>query len=488
MIFSWVPPQDVANSAGTLGPAVARRRARALAATLAALALLGLLAGTPARAQLAPAPAALDAPAAPGGADPAQADEAERWNLHGQFTTVLQYHPAFHSPYAGANSLDPGGSGKETVDVTLYAGRRLWPGAALYVDPEIDQGFGLSDTYGVAGFPSGEAYKVGARNPYFRLPRLFVRQVWGLDAGRNDSAVDSGPNQLAEGVDADNVTLTVGKYSVVDIFDKNRYANDSKSDFLNWSLLNSGAFDYPADAWAFTYGGALEWTQSWWTLRAGAFALSKVPNSKDIDGTFDQFGVVAEIEERHHLGEHPGKLRLLGFLNRGRMGSYDDALALAQQTDSAPNTMLVRRYASRPGVALNLEQETDTDLGVFARLSYNVGNEEVFEFTEINRSLAVGASAPGRPWRRPGDTAGAALVVNALSGPARDYFADGGYGILIGDGRLNYGLEQIVETYYNAAVLPHCSLSADFQYVLNPAYNRDRGPVLIFGLRLHAQF
>jgi high affinity Mn2+ porin len=425
------------------------------------------------------------AQAAADGAAPAPA--AEAWNLHGQFTTTFQYHPAFDAPYSGPNSLDPGNTGKETVDLTLFAGLRLWPGGALYVNPEIDQGFGLSDTLGVAGFPSGEAYKVGARNPYFRLPRLFARQVWGLGESAAE-AVEDGANQLAGSQAQDNLTLTVGKFSVVDVFDRNRYANDSKNDFLNWSVINSGAFDYPADAWAFTYGAALEWTQSWWTLRGGAFALSKVPNSKDIDGSFDQFGLIAEFEARHQLAGREGKARLLAFLDRGRMGRYEDAIALAQRSGAAPDTALVRHYASRPGAALNLEQQVAGDWGVFARLSANDGQMEAYEFTEINRSVAAGSSLQGGAWGRPQDKLGLALAVNGLSSPARDYFAAGGMGILIGDGGLDYGLEKIAETFYTAPLLPHLTLGADLQFIAHPAYNRDRGPVTVLGLRLHAEF
>jgi len=413
----------------------------------------------------------------------------ELWNLHGQFTAVLQYHPAFSSPYAGTNSLDPGNNGKETTDLTAFAGVGLWRGAALYANPEIDQGFGLSDTLGVAGFPSGEAYKVGARNPYFRLPRAFVRQVIGVNGAAPASTLEDGPNQLAASVPADNLTVTLGKYSVVDIFDTNRYAHDPRSDFLNWSIIESGAFDYPADAWGYTYGGAAEWTQSWWTLRGGFFALSKVPNSKDIDGQFSQFSFVGEFEERHRLGGEPGALRTLAFLNRGRMGSYENALALANDTSSTPNTALVRRFASRPGVALNLEQGLAGDFGVFVRASANDGTQECFDFTDINRSLAAGLSLRGDRWSRPEDTVGLAAVANSLSNEAREYFAAGGIGVLIGDGQLpHYGPEKIVETYYSRKLVEHLTISADFQYVLYPAYNRDRGPVSIFGLRVHAEF
>jgi len=411
------------------------------------------------------------------------------WDLHAQFTAVSQLHPAFDSPYQGANSLSPAFAEKETTDVTAFLGLRLWEGAAAYLDPEVDQGFGLDDTLGMAGFPSGEAYKVGARNPYFRLPRAFVRQVIGLDGQAPPTWLEDGPNQLAGPMPADNLTITVGKYSVVDIFDTNRYANNPKADFLNWSIINSGAFDYAADAWAFTYGAALEWTQSWWTLRGGVFALSKVPNSKDIDGTFDQFELLGESEARHEVFGRPGKFKALAYVNRGRMGKYEDAVALARETSAVPSTALVRRYASRPGVAMNLEQELCADIGAFARLSVNEGAQEAFEFTEINKSLAAGLSLRGDRWNRPDDTVGLAAVVNGLSSAARDYLAAGGLGVLVGDGRLpDYGWEKILETYYSRKIVEHLTVSADFQYVVDPAYNRDRGPVSIFALRVHAEF
>jgi high affinity Mn2+ porin len=423
------------------------------------------------------------------GAQEAAGDALPAGNLHGQATVTTQMHPSFNSPYQGANSLDPGFQEKETVDVTLYGGWRLWSGAALYVDPEIDQGFGLSDTLGLAGFSSGEAYKVGARNPYFRLPRAFVRQVVALDGGGEAGAIEDGANQLAGALPANNLVITAGKFSTVDIFDTNRYSNNSKADFLNWSLLNSGAFDYAADAWAFTYGVAAEWTRAWWTLRGGWLALSKVPNSKDIDGSFDQFELVAEGEERHALDGHPGKLKLLAYVNRGRMGRYDDALALARAAGGVPDTAAVRRYASRPGVALNGEQELAPDLGAFARLSANDGAMEAFEFTEINRSLAAGLALRGARWGRDDDTVGLAAVVNGISSAARDYLAAGGLGILIGDGRLpDDGLERIVETYYAARLAQGWTLTGDLQWAGNPAYNRDRGPVWILGLRVHAEF
>ncbi len=243
----------------------------------------------------------------------------EIWSLHGQATFVDQYHPAFHSPFRGTNSLDPGSRGDETFDTTLYAGVELWDGGEAYANPEVEQGFGLSKTVGVAGFPNGEGAKVGAAEPYFRLQRLFFRQT--LDLGGEVQNVEAGANQLGGLRTADNLILTAGKFSVTDIFDGNIYAHDSKHDFLNWSVIDGGAFDYAADAWGYSYGGAAEWTQSWWTLRGGIFDLSRIPNSAELVRGFGQFELVAEAEERHELWGQSGKLKVLGFINRGRMGS-----------------------------------------------------------------------------------------------------------------------------------------------------------------------
>ena len=181
------------------------------------------------------------------------------WGLHGQATFVTQYHPGFPSAFQGPNSLDPEAQARETFDLTLYGGLRLWRGAELWVNPEVDQGFGLSSTLGVAGFTSGEAYKVGADAPYFQLPRLFIRQT--ITLGGEVAQIEAGLNQLAGSQAANRVVVTVGKFSVVDIFDTNRYAHDPRNDFLNWSIIDVGAFDYAADAWGYTYGAAVEWSQ-----------------------------------------------------------------------------------------------------------------------------------------------------------------------------------------------------------------------------------
>jgi high affinity Mn2+ porin len=417
--------------------------------------------------------------------DPDQPDSG--YSLHGQFTNVTQFHPAFTSPYRGANSLDPGNRGDETIDLTLFAGVRLWDGGAFYANPEVDQGFGLSNTLGVAGFPSAEAYKIGAAEPYVRLPRAFLRQTF--DLGGDSVPVEDDANQIAGSLAADNLVLTIGKFGVTDIFDTNAYAHDPRADFVNWAIVDAGAFDYAADSWGYTYGAAAEWTQDWWTLRAGLFDLSRIPNDKASQRGFEQFEVNVEAEERHTLMDQAGKAKLLIFINYGRMANYGDAVRLGAATGTTPDASLVRRYQARLGGSLNVEQAITADLGAFARASLNDGTKEAYEFTEINQSVSLGLSLKGASWARPDDVVGLAGVVNALSPEAREYLAAGGLGILIGDGRLpHYQTENILETYYKAAVIDHVSFTADYQFIDNPAYNRDRGPVSVFGARVHVEY
>ena len=413
--------------------------------------------------------------------------EPEPWNIHGQFTFVDQFHPTFSSPYEGENSLTRARSAKETADLTLFVGARLWRGAALYVNPEVDQGFGLNNTLGMAGFPSGEAYKVGQSKPYVKLQRAFLRQRF--DIGGETRALSPAANELGGALAADNVTLTIGKFSAVDIFDTNSYAHDPRGDFLNWSIIDAAAFDYAADAWGYTVGAAVEWTQSWWTLRGGIFELSDVPNSTRLEPGFREYSIIGEAEGRYSWQGHPGKLKLLGFVNRGRMARYRDAVSLGQITGTRPDPEPVRRFASRLGMSINLEQELSSSLGAFARISVNDGSKEAYEFTDVNRSLSLGLVLRGNAWGRTADRLGVAVAINDISADARDYFAAGGLGILIGDGQLpRPGAEKILETFYSMRVVEKVTLSANYQYVVNPAYNRDRGPVSIFALRAHAEF
>lgn len=411
--------------------------------------------------------------------------DAGDFAVHGQATLVEQYAAPFHAPYAGQNSL-ASNSGRETFDLDLYVGYRPWKGAEIWVDPEIDQGFGLSGTFGVAGFPSAEAYKVGQNYPYARIPRAFLRQT--IDLGGESQKVDAGINQFAGSQTDDRLVITVGKFSVVDIFDKNKYATDPRNDFLNWTLVNTGAFDYAADAWAFTYGGAVEWYTGQWTFRGGVFDGPAVPNSSDLDPTLGQFQMVGEVERRYDLFGQPGKVLVTGYLTRARLGNFQDAVTLAAATGATPDISLMRTYTSKAGITGNIEQQIIPGIGWFARAGYTPGNLEAYAFTDVDRTVATGASISGRFWGRSDDTVGIAGVVNMISKEHQAYLAAGGLTALIGDGMLPHpGPEQIMEIYYQLPVFSW-QLTFDYQFITNPAYNRDRGPVSVLATRLHTQF
>ena len=411
--------------------------------------------------------------------------DLDRFIVHGQTTFIEQYAPPFHAPYSGVNSL-ASNSGRETWDATLAAGFKLWRGAELWIDPEIDQGFGLSNTEGIAGFPSGAAFKVGSSVPYPRIQRTFIRQT--IDLGGDSQKVDADLNQFAGAQTADRLVVTVGKFSVSDVFDTNKYAQNPRKDFMNWALIDAGAFDYAADAWGYSYGAAAEWYRGNWTLRGGLFDLSIVPNSTELDPNFQEFQWIGEIERRYDFWGHPGKVAVTGFLSRGRMGSYEDAIALAQITGGPADIAAVREYRSRGGVSANLEQEITSDLGFFMRGGWADGDIEPYEYTDIDRTIAAGLSLNGRPWGRPNDTVGLAGVVNGISPEHVAFLNDGGLGILVGDGMLPHpGPEEIMETYYKLPVYKWY-VTFDYQFIVNPAYNRDRGPVSVLGTRLHTEF
>ena len=415
-------------------------------------------------------------------------------NFHSQFTATWQGYPAIRSPYQGPNSLPGGGEAREVMDATLFAGFRLWQGAELWVDPEIDQGFGIGNTHGLAGYANGESYKLGFATPYARVQRYFVRQT--IDLGGETQKVEADINQFAGTQTADRLVLTVGKFSVVDIFDTNKYANNAKTDFLNWSLINAGTFDYAGDAWGYTYGAALEWYTGRWTLRGGVFDLSATPaggdspNSYGLDGTFNQLEYVGEIEERHELMGQPGKLKVTGFVAVGRAGLFQDAINLALATGQPAEINAVRNsYNPRPGVSMNLEQQVTPDLAIFARAGWADGTVEPWDFTDIDGTVQLGVSFSGKQWGRPDDRVGIAGVLNSIAGVHQEFFNLGGLGILIGDGQLlRPGLEKLIEAYYSYSLSSSTKLSFDYQFIENPAYNTDRGPVNTFAGRVHWQF
>jgi high affinity Mn2+ porin len=413
-----------------------------------------------------------------------EADQIQQWNFHAQNTDIMQGDPSFRAQYSGPNSLDDRGEVKETVSFDLYAGVRLWQGAEAHVDGLMWQGFGLSDTRGVEGFPNGEAFRLGTRMPDAIIARLFLRQT--INLGGELEKVGDDELSLAGKQDVSRLTLTLGKISVKDIFDNNSYANDPRTQFMNWALMANEAWDYPADSLGFETGFAAELNEPGWTLRSGVFQMPQVSNGMAQDAHYlKAWGAVAELERRFTFSEHSGAIRFLVYRNRAHMGSYAVTLA---DPDVDMDITQTRAYRYKTGYGVNAEQELAKNVGAFARLGWSDGQNEAWVFADVDRTATLGLSFKGEAWGRQGDTLGFGGAINAISSPHREFLAAGGTGILAGDGALSYGPEQIVETYYDVRLAPHVNAALDYQFVANPAYNRDRGPVSIFGVRLHWEY
>ncbi len=409
-----------------------------------------------------------------------------RFDLHFQLTTVTQYHPGFDAAYSGKNSLSPEAEHETTVTSTLFLGARLWKGAEVYVNPELSGGSGLSHTLGVAGFPNGEAFRVGDAQPRIYLGRLMLRQT--LAVGSETESVEEDANQLSGRRPVSRWTLTVGKFGIGDFFDGNTYSHDPRTQFLNWADWTAGAWDYSADTRGYTWGFVIERDGLAWSARFGATAEPKVANGLQIDtDLLHAYALSAELERRYRLGGRDGAARLLLFYNRADMGNYQEAIA---QADGQPPDVTATRRVGRAkwGFVVNLEQAVGSAWGLFLRGSWNDGHNEAWAYAEIERSLTFGGLWKAPIPCRPDDDAGIAFVLDGLSSDHRDYLAAGGYGFMIGDGRLSYGPETIAELYYQAALIQHLRLALGYQFIARPAYNRDRGPVHVLGARLHAEF
>jgi high affinity Mn2+ porin len=429
-------------------------------------------------------PFAPDAGAASAKANDMPFGQFKNWELHGQTTYIQQGYPAFRSPYLGENSFTPWAQTRNTWTVTAFLGFRLWQGGEFYFAPELLQGFGLHDTTGAAGFPNGEAQKSDFAFPHYHTSRLFLRQTFGL--GGAQEKLESAPNQLSGKADISRLTLQVGKFPVTDYFDGNSYARDPRKDFMNWSIWAAGAFDFSADKVGLTYGAVADFNQKNWALRAGYFLLPSQSNGNQFDmQVFSRGSYMVELETRYTLFSRPGKLRTIGWINSAFAGSYRETLDTPSLNLDIAQT---RTGRIKYGYVFNVEQSVTDDIGLFGRWSWNDGKNEIMVFTDIDASLSFGASVKGASWGRPNDIVGVGAAFNGLSNDHRDFLAAGGLGILIGDGRLNYRQERVLETYYALGVTKDVSLTLDYQLLANPAYNADRGPISVFSGRLHADF
>jgi len=387
---------------------------------------------------------------------PLRARAEESGPFHFQATVATQAHPSFQAAYSGKNSLRSDSESATSVVMDLSLTLRPWVGSELVFQPELAGGRGLSSTLGVAAFPSGEVYRVGNPEPTIVVARAALKQAVG------------------------SLTFTAGKFALPDVFDNVPHANDPHTRFMSWGLFASAAYDYPADVRGYTWGLAADFSKEWWSVRAGIFLEPTVANGAKLETDITKArGLVVELEAR----SGPGAVRVLGFLNTADMGSYAQAIAghfQIQDTRAQGRT--------KAGMAASANYVFGRGLGAFVRGSFNDGQNETWAFTEIDRSLAVGAVQSGARWGRERDEAGAGLVVSGLSGPHRAYLEGGGYGFIIGDGALHYGAELLGELFYRAGVTEQVSLGVNYQPILHPAFNRDRGPVHVFTGRAHIAF
>lgn len=400
----------------------------------------------------------------------------------GQVNVISQAHPGFGARYTGENSLRSTAEVATSLVASFHSAFSLarWTDAIVHV--EMVAGRGLSQALGVGGFPNVDV----VRNPQLSaepyLARAMVRQVIPLGGGLEPA--DRGPLGTMAGLPDERLELRVGKMSTVDWFDGNSVGSDSHLQFMNWALVNCAAFDYAADTRGYTYGLYLEYDRPGWTARAGLMLMPKVANGIELDwDLLHARGENLEIDYRYTLLGREGVLRLLGFANHARMGRYRDAVA---EPGGVPDVAATRAPGRvKLGAVVNVEQEVVPGVRAFARAGLSDGALESFAYTEVDDSLSLGVGADGSLWSRPGDRAGLALATNGLAPPHRDYLARGGLGFILGDGRLRYGRERILEAYYTARLWNGTYAAADVQVIGNPGYNRDRGPVVVGSLRVH---
>ena len=394
-----------------------------------------------------------------------------RWSLHFQATSIGQHHGSFPSLYEGENSLPPHPESRASITATFFLGLRVNRHIDLVVNPEVAGGKGFGMTTGLGGFTNGEIPRVSGATPKLYPARAFVRTVWAL-----------GPE--TRGVPARRVTTVTGKFALTDYFDNNTYSHDHRTQFMNWALMYNGAWDYPADTRGYTLGTMEELTMHKWSLRLAHALEPTTPNGPTFDFRVARNrGDVIEWERRYTPKGRFGVLRLLGFANRERAGTFREAM----QADGTTNIESTRRDGTlKYGFGVNLEQSVTTEVGVFGRYGWSDGKTESWAFTQVDRSLSGGVSISGSLWKRKSDHIGIAGVRDYLSGDQRSFLAHGGLGFIIGDGRLDhYRPEDIVEAYYSWRAAKEWTITADFQHVRNPAYNADRGPVSVGTIRLH---
>jgi high affinity Mn2+ porin len=438
-----------------------------------------------------PGPPATD-PAAD--ADPAPAmfahSESDRWWVSGQANFISQWHPAFRSPYQGMNSLTPEAQDATSRVLTLFTGWRLTGTTELLCDVQETGGHGIGEALGLAGATNLDV----VRNPLLSKAPYVARLMWHqvIPLSREKAASTRTPFSLFSTLPVRRLEIRFGKFSMVDFFDANTYGSDTNFQFMNWTVDNNGTYDYAADTRGFTFGAMVEYHDRRWVVRFAEALMPKIANGIHLDADVSRaHGENIEFELHGTvLRQREGIVRFLSFVNHANMGSYSEAVEnfLAGITPSPEITAHPLQTTVKYGFAASFEQPLNDWVGIFGRWGWNEGRHESFAYTEVDQTAQIGVGGNGRRWSRKLDRAGLVFVSNGISRDHREYLALGGSGFLLGDGRLNYGRENIVETYYTLHAWRGIYPSFGLQHINNPGYNRDRGPVVVPTLRLHLEF
>jgi len=395
-------------------------------------------------------------------------DSLGKYFVHFQQTAIYQYHPAFSAKYSGDNSLISSEEGAMSITSTLFLDVPLSKKTQFTFNPELSGGKGLSAAKGMGGFTNGETFRIGNPEPVVYVARLFVSHQFDLEKD-------------------ESLQVVVGKFGLADYFDFNTYAHDPRTHFMNWSLMSSGAWDYAANTRGYTSGIYIGYFQPKYSLKFAFAAVPTTPNGPVLDYRYDKAnGMNFEFSKPFTLSKDwKGTFRTLFYRNQAPMGNY----ALANSQSGVPNLGPTRQeYRTKSGFALNGEIGYKDEWGLFGRYSWNDGENETWAFTEIDESISLGVHFAGQKWNRKNDYMAFAFVRNGLSKPHQEFQQKGGMGFMIGDGNLNYGGEQILEGFYQYQIHPNVYLTPDYQFLINPGYNKDRGPVHVFSIRVHSEF
>jgi high affinity Mn2+ porin len=442
----------------------------------------------------------------------ASGDSLNRFSLHFQLTTIDQWHGSFNSPYQGLHSLSPTPEQDMSLTTTLFFGVRLWKNASLYFNPEAGGGQGFSGASGIAGFSNGEIYRVGNPTPTAYVGRIYFTQFFPL-SGSHYAFVDDGQNQVKDSVPNKCFKIIMGKYCLADFFDNNAYSHDPRTQFINWSTMSNGAWDYPANTRGYTWSVLVGFQNKGFSINASAALEPTCANGPDLDWNVDKtIGLTGELSYTVFKKKEAGTKRLsndviqpifvsipfanihlLLYDNITRGGDYEQAIAnyKAGLIDTLNvNSLTAYNGNKKYGICLSYDMALSKHLGLFARIGWNNGQNATWAYTEIDETALAGISFSNIFPKKFTNTFGICGVVNGISQQHQDFLNAGGYGFIIGDGKLpDYGPEIIGEAYYNICITQNIALAIDYQYVQNPGYNLDRGPVsAILSGRIHITF